>query len=56
MTLKTYLVLSALALLVIGWLWFGPVVLALAFCAAMLGLFSYAIARLFFAVIHRLER
>jgi hypothetical protein len=43
-------------LVIIGWLWLGPVVLALVFGAMMVGLLFYAIARLFFAVVHRLER
>ena len=57
MNLKKCIVPAVIALLLVaGWLWLGPVAILLALCAVAFGFFFYVVARLFFAVINRLDR
>jgi len=57
MTAKTYVALAVgIVAFGIGWLWLGPAVITVTIWIAGSSFFVYLIARLFLAVIHRLER
>ena len=57
MTAKTYVALAVgIVAFGIGWLWLGPTVITVTIWIAGSSFFVYLIARLFLAVIHRLER